>query len=66
MNKVGAMRGPLVSIIIPTHNRKKSLRDCLLSIRETAYRGFETVVVDAASTDGTDEMIRQEFPEVKV
>lgn len=60
------MNRPLVSIVIPTHNRKRLLKDSLLSIRKTIYRDFETIVVDAASTDGTDEMIRQEFPEVKL
>lgn len=60
------MNRPLVSIVIPTHNRRKTLKDSLLSIRKTTYHDFETVVVDAASTDGTAEMIRQEFPEVKL
>ena len=40
------------------------LRDCLNSIKSQDYPNWEVIVVDAASTDGTPEMISHEFPEV--
>jgi len=58
---------PMVSIIIPTHNGKDSLRNCLTLIKKrTVYPNFEVIVVGAASTDGTYRMVKQEFPNVRV
>ena len=52
-------------IIIPVHNRKSFTRDCLLSLRNQVIK-HTTIVVDDGSTDQTNEMIREEFPEVVV
>lgn len=40
------------------------LRDCLSSLKKLDYPNYEIIVVDAASTDGTPEMIASEFPDV--
>jgi len=53
-----------IYIVIPVHNRKAMTRDCLLSLQEQSERGFQTIVVDDGSTDGTSEMIKREFPDV--
>jgi len=53
-----------IFIIIPVHNRKSLTRDCLLGLFKQIYRNFETVIIDDGSTDGTSEMIKNEFPEV--
>jgi hypothetical protein len=39
-------------------------RECLQSLRGLTYPNFFTVVVDNASSDGTAEIVRSEFPEV--
>lgn len=54
----------MVFVVIPVHNRKHYLRDCLLSLRKQTFSDFRTIVVDDGSTDGTGEMVRGEFPEV--
>lgn len=51
----------LVSIIIPTHNRKKMLQRLLKSILISNYKNLEIIVVDDASSDGTSEFIREKF-----
>lgn len=52
-------------IIIPAYNRIDLTRSCLLRLREaTTLERYHVCVVDDASTDGTDEMLRTEFPEV--
>lgn len=43
---------PLVSIIIPTRNRKDLLQRCIDSIiRKSSYKNYEIIVVDNGSTD---------------
>lgn len=44
------------------------LRECLLTLREYPYAGGEMMVhvVDNASSDGTPEMVRREFPQVRL
>jgi GT2 family glycosyltransferase len=53
-----------IFVIIPVHNRKKYTRNCLLSLRAQTIQDFTVVVVDDGSSDGTGEMIQEEFPEV--
>lgn len=58
---------PGLSIIIVNYNTRDYLRACIASIE--AQRGdlsVEVVVVDNASKDGSAEMIRAEYPHVKL
>ena len=56
-----------VSISIVNWNRCELLRRCLRSIAEHAGSvTHEIVVVDNASTDGSREMVRSEFPRVQL
>jgi len=56
----------MIYIIIPVHNRKEFTKNCLLSLRQQTYKDFKVVVIDDGSTDGTAEMLSNEFPEVHV
>lgn len=55
-----------LSIIIINWNTRDLLRDCLNSVLEGApdHRSFEIIVVDNASTDGSQDMVRNLFPQV--
>jgi GT2 family glycosyltransferase len=53
-----------VSIVIPTFNRKSTLRQTLQACCNQDY-ACEVIAVDDASTDDTQEMIREEFPSVR-
>ncbi|MSU59247.1 MAG: glycosyltransferase family 2 protein [Pedosphaera sp.] len=55
---------PAVGIVIVNWNLKDSLRETLESFRKVNYPGLKIVVSDNASTDGSIEMVRREFPEV--
>ncbi len=62
------MDRPVVSVVIPTYNRKRKLARLIRSILESNYPRdrLEIIVVDDASTDGTHEYIKRLFPRVKV
>src|SRR5712672_179067 len=59
-----ATRRPPVGVVIVNHNFKDSLRETLESFRKVNYPGLQVVVSDNASTDGSQEMVQKEFPEV--
>ena len=51
--------GPLVSIIIPSHEGRHFLGPLFDALEATTYASFEVIVVDNASTDDTQELIRR-------
>ena len=58
------MKDKSIFIVIPVHNRREFTCNCLLSLRRQTMQNFKIIVVDDGSTDGTREMIQEEFPEV--
>jgi GT2 family glycosyltransferase len=44
---------PVVSVIIPTHNREALLREAVTSVVTQTYTDWELLVADDGSTDGT-------------
>ncbi|HUY14101.1 MAG TPA: glycosyltransferase family 2 protein [Terriglobia bacterium] len=57
---------PDLSIIIVNWNSAAFVRSCLKSIYANTHGvNFEIVVVDNASYDGCDELVKKEFPEVR-
>ncbi|MCL5280978.1 MAG: glycosyltransferase family 2 protein [Planctomycetes bacterium] len=61
------MNSAVVSILVVSWNTREVLRDCLRTVHEqTRQTAFEVIVVDNASTDGSVEMIRTEFPQVRL
>lgn len=59
-----------LSIIIVSWNVKEHLRSCLQSLvkagRAASNLAIEIIVVDSASTDGSAQMVRDEFPQVRL
>src|SRR6266550_6185835 len=52
---------PFVSIVVPTRNRARLLRDCIVSLMQQDLPGdrFEIIVVDDGSTDETPDVVRE-------
>jgi len=48
---------PLVSVIIPTYNSRKTIEKCLNSIKKQSYSNIEIIVVDALSYDKKEKKI---------
>lgn len=56
---------PLVGIAVATHNRKERLKECLEALSVSSYPRVLVSVVDDGSTDGTWEMLKNNFPAVE-
>lgn len=62
--KAGA---PELSIIIVNWNTREALRNCLASVFDcTRSLALEVIIVDNASADGSVEMLKRDFPQVRV
>lgn len=58
------MNNLAVGVVIVNFNLCESLRETLQSFRRVSYPSLRIVVSDNASTDGSQDMVRNEFPEV--
>lgn len=62
---------PLITIIIPTYNRKELLKKALLSVynqtRDISFE-YELIIIDDGSIDGTEDFIKEyiENPEYRI
>lgn len=54
------------TVIICAFNGVKVLPDCLRTLRASRDVAFETIVVDNGSADGSAELVRRDFPDVKL
>lgn len=55
----------LVSVIVPVYNRAHCVLRALESVRAQGVGEWELVIGDDASTDGTWDVVRAEFPEAR-
>lgn len=57
---------PKLSVIVASYNVRKTVERCLQSLlRQKTSHSFEVIVVDS-SQDGTGELIKTKFPEVRL
>ena len=55
------------ALIIPCHNRKAITLNCFSILRDQGVlEDYQTILVDDGSTDGTADVMREQFPQVKI
>ena len=53
------MTNPLISVIIPTYNREKTILRSVMSVLNQTYKNLELIVVDDCSTDNTIDILKK-------
>lgn len=60
------MQTPKVSVVIASHNPGAVMEDCLAALHTHAGGDSVEVIVSDSSTDGTPDLVRERFPEVRL
>ena len=55
-----------ICAVVVTYNRKELLKRCLDGVLNQSYPVSHILVVDNASTDGTQAMLAQDYPQLEV
>jgi len=63
---LSSQNNPLVSICIPTYNSARFLKECLVSIVNQTYPNKEIIISDNASTDETEEIVKEYIEKYKI
>lgn len=58
------MSQPLFSVVIPNWNGKHFLQPCLDSLKAQTHQSVEVIIVDNASSDGSQDYIKENYPDV--
>lgn len=66
MNENSNTDDKLASIILLSYNSKDDLVECIQSLEKQTYINYEIIIVDNASTDGTPEFIRNNYPHIRL
>jgi GT2 family glycosyltransferase len=57
---------PFVSVISLTHNRCQKVLRLIETLHQQTYKHKEIILVDNASSDGTAEIVQNQFPDVRL
>lgn len=60
------MSNPLVSIIVPTYNVEKYIKECMDSLLAQTYENTEIIVFDDGSTDNTVSVMKRYADSIKL
>jgi GT2 family glycosyltransferase len=66
MTQSAGQNAPGVTALVLNWNGARVVGDCVRSLQAQEYPAIEILVVDNASTDGSADMVRREFPAVRL
>ncbi|HKZ77573.1 MAG TPA: glycosyltransferase family 2 protein [Pyrinomonadaceae bacterium] len=67
MTDIESSQRPDLSLVIPTHNTRQLVAECVASILGHRHGlQCEVIVVDDASTDATSDYLQSRFPQIRV
>ena len=49
----------MISVVIPLYNKSQNIKETLSSVLSQSFQGFEVIVVDDGSTDGSADVVTQ-------
>lgn len=56
----------LVSVIMPSYNTARFIKETVESVLAQTYKNWELIIVDDCSTDNTDEVVSKFFPDTRI
>ena len=57
---------PLISVVVLNYNAGELLLNCIESIKKSIYKNLEIIVVDNISTDKSQKMCKEKYPDIKL
>ena len=54
-----------ITVVVPNYNGERFLIECFDALRKQTFEGFESILVDNASADGSMELMQEKYPEVR-
>jgi GT2 family glycosyltransferase len=54
-----------ITVVVPNYNGERFLAECFDALKRQTFDGFESILVDNASADGSMELMRERYPEVR-
>jgi glycosyltransferase involved in cell wall biosynthesis len=66
MNQVSNSTRPKLSVVVASQNARQSVGDCLRALNNQCSNGKIEIIVVDNSTDETAEIVKREFPSVKI
>lgn len=55
------MKQPLVSVVIPTYNRRSTIKRAIDSVLQQTWNNYEIIIVDDCSTDDTFSFVQEQY-----
>lgn len=55
------MKNDLISVIIPSFNRKELINKAIESVLKQTYKNVEIIIIDDGSTDGTEKYLKEKY-----